>query len=413
MPPSGRIVAPHLSRPAAPADDAEVRKPFPLLTCSLLLLLALVFVGEQAGGLASGGDLAFSYPALIAIGGVSRDLVASGEWWRLAAAPLLHGGVSHLIGNGVVLLFAGMTLERLVGRGWLAGIFAASALGGVAGSVLLNSPAVVSVGASGAVMGLLAAMIACSFHIGAYEQRTRLRWIGARLMIPALIPFGGLAGVAVDYNAHLGGAAVGGLAGFILLVAWPETEARPSLRGAMAGLGLAGLALGAVGLLLAALHFPAYAARARDLVPASELPRTRAERAARSEDLVRRFPHDPQARLVQGLHLLDINDPAGAEAEIRRGLAEREVLARDLPPAVTWALQMELVGALLFENKKDEAIKAARPLVRQHLDGPQGGEGQAHVPPGRDMRRGVTGAGRGFRAPPANCSSPAWRCPRS
>ena len=59
-------------------------------------------------------------------GGVDNGQLASGEWWRLFSAPLLHGGPIHIALNGVALFFAGVVLENVIGRAWFAAVFAVS-----------------------------------------------------------------------------------------------------------------------------------------------------------------------------------------------------------------------------------------------------------------------------------------------
>jgi rhomboid protease GluP len=344
-------------------DEDEARKPFPYLTCAMLLVLTLIFVFEQASGFATGPDMALGPPALRALGGGSRDLVfGHGEWWRVLTAPLLHGSASHLLGNGVVLLFAGATLERLVGRAWLGAIFVVSASGGEAASLFLNDPQIVGVGASGAIMGLLAAVLACSLHFSAHEQAARLRWIGFRLLIPALIPFDAISGAATDYNAHMGGAAAGGLAAFVLLTVWPENDTPPGLKKVCTGLGAAGVVAAVVALVAAVFSYPAYAARAQALMPDVEVSTKGPDAAVRTLDLVQRYPHDPRVHLLRGDYLIRNSDGRGAEREARLGLAEREALSQDMPRGIAQGLQLELAASLLAQGRRSEALDAAQPI---------------------------------------------------
>jgi rhomboid protease GluP len=351
------------SAPTVDEAEAEARQPLPYLTCAILLVLTLIFVAEQASGFGVGADLALGMPALKALGGGGLDLVLRhGEWWRVITAPLLHASASHLIGNGVVLLFAGVTLERLVGRAWLGAIFVASALGGEAASLLLNAPEIVGVGASGAIMGLLAAVLACSLHFAAHDQAHRLRWVGFRLLIPALIPFDAISGAATDYNAHMGGAAAGGLAAFILLTVWPENGAPPGLKKVAAGIGVAGVIAAVVALISAAFSYPTYAARALALIPNIDVPTKGPEAEANTLDLVQRYPHDPRAHLFRASYLEGRSELVAADHEVGLGLAEREALARDMPPGVTYGLQLQHVVILLKQNRHAEAAAAAQPL---------------------------------------------------
>ena len=147
------------SRPEeVPAAPVQVQVQVPWVTLGMLAVLVAGFVGELVFGVAPiSGPLGPDIMTLVATGGLSRTLVQSGEWWRFFTAAFLHGDLVHLIMNGVALLLAGWTLEPLIGRAWLLALFVLGALGGSAMSFAWNDPNVVSVGASGAIMGLLAA----------------------------------------------------------------------------------------------------------------------------------------------------------------------------------------------------------------------------------------------------------------
>ena len=66
--------------------------------------------------------------------------------------------------NGFCLYLAGRVLETLVGRSWLVVIFLVGALGGSVASLLINPPNLLTVGASGAIMALFAAIFTLSFR---------------------------------------------------------------------------------------------------------------------------------------------------------------------------------------------------------------------------------------------------------
>ena len=335
----------------------------PYLTVGLATVLALVFVFEQTGGLAMGPGMTLHHFALVASGAMSHELVfGRGEWWRIFTAPLLHASLSHIVGNVIVMLFAALTLERLMGRAWLAATFVVSALGGVVGSLLMNPQQTSTVGASGAVMGLLAMVLASSLHYASHENAKRLRWIAFRLMIPSLIPY---AGSDTDYNGHLGGAVAGGLMGFALLVAWPEDEDRPRLSRLMAILGWTGLAMAVAAFALVATRHGTYIARGQPL--AGSLPNKGWANAAEVRDLTARYPHDPRVRLHSAHLYTEANNFVGAERELRLGLAEVEILDRDLPPAVRQTLRYLLVSSLLQQQRWADARREAAPLCDQPL----------------------------------------------
>src|SRR5271168_650506 len=148
-----------------PSDVERLFAAIPLLTFGLVVGLALIFALEQRLAFDVGPGGALGQESAVALGAASRDnAVGSGQIWRLFLAPLLHGSWSHLIGNCVAMALVGFLLEPIIGRGWFGLIFAASALGGMAGSMIGNPSWVTTVGASGAITGLIAAAFVMSFH---------------------------------------------------------------------------------------------------------------------------------------------------------------------------------------------------------------------------------------------------------
>ena len=187
-------------------DNATVAAPTTYwASITILALLAVIFTVEAA--LSSGAT--FNVSDLLAMGASNRALVAQGEWWRLVTASALHGGFAHFLLNGIALLMAGFVLERLVGRAWFVAIYCVSAFGGTLVSLALNPTSTVSVGASGAIMGLFAATVVCALRLPAEERNGALAR-SLRIMVPALLPTSSSGGMVVDYGAHFGGALFGG-----------------------------------------------------------------------------------------------------------------------------------------------------------------------------------------------------------
>ena len=161
----------------------------PFVTGGLIILLSLVFWMEISQAVDLASLLSPSRQDLIALGGVDGKLVfGAQEWWRAFTAPLLHGSLTHLLGNSIALFFAGIYLEPVIGAGWFTALFAIAALGGVAGSLALNDPDTVSVGASGAIMGLLIATLLCSSEILDTKRRLRMQLVAGRILVPSLLP---------------------------------------------------------------------------------------------------------------------------------------------------------------------------------------------------------------------------------
>jgi rhomboid protease GluP len=342
----------------------------PWLTFALLTALVVVFGCELGLGLDQPAGLAQpSVRTLMAMGASSRTLiVAGGEWYRMISAPFLHGGLIHLALNGFVLLWAGPTLEAVLGRVWFAAVYGVSAVAGVLVSLALNPPSVVSVGASGALMGMVACMLVVSFHFPAGPARAEMQSIALRVLVPSLIPIAtSVTGQHVDFGAHLGGVLGGALIGLILLGNWPEADRLPGLRWLAGAFAMAALAAVVVTTWLAANAF----LRARHeldlrgmLMPNSQLPRTDAEWKAQVESLATRYPHDPRLRLFRGAAMLEAGDFPGAERELRAGLADAETFKDLLPPRVEMLLRTNLAIALNDNRQKAEAKSVAEPVCR-------------------------------------------------
>jgi rhomboid protease GluP len=175
----------------------------PPVTLAILALLAAIFVAEVRMG------ALHSRESVIAMGALARERVAAGEHWRLLTAPWLHGGVDHLVGNGIALYILGMVCEAAFGRSQLFVLYVLSGLAGSSVSVLLSPGP--SVGASGAIFGLQGAAI-----VLLRRERERLlvrdRRVGFVLLIWAVYTIaGGLTEPLIDNGAHIGGAVGGAL----------------------------------------------------------------------------------------------------------------------------------------------------------------------------------------------------------
>jgi len=162
---------------------------FILITCVSIFALSLLF-----------GSFARSF-------GMFPAAIAQGEWWRLFTSTLLHGSILHLLFNMYALYWLGPQLERSLGHVRFAALYVLSALGGSVASYWFSPLNTLSVGASGAIFGLITATIV----IGR-ETRTDVSQLIVLLGINVVI---GFLQPGIDWRAHFGGAAVGALVAFI------------------------------------------------------------------------------------------------------------------------------------------------------------------------------------------------------
>lgn len=146
--------------------------------------------------------------------GLSRAGILSGQYYRFFTCMFLHAGLLHLASNGIYLYYFGVRAERLLGTGRFLVLYLVSGLCGGICSVLFGSGTGVSVGASGAIYGLLGAMLLLTKKRGARD--TGMNYSTMLLLAATAIAFGFLE-EGVDNFAHIGGF-LGGLIVFSLLL---------------------------------------------------------------------------------------------------------------------------------------------------------------------------------------------------
>lgn len=357
----------------APAPAVVIAPPSPpVLTIAILVVLFAVFAGEIVYGIGATTDmLQPTIATLVAFGGLSKDLVvSSGEYYRLLSAPFLHASAAHIGMNAFALFIAGRTMERLLGRAWFGALYAVGALCGSLLSIEINAPSVVSVGASGAIMSLFAAMLVISMHYPAGPIRSALRSNAIYVLIPSLLPLASAlqSHAKVDYAAHTGGAIAGVVMGLLMLAIWPRREPTPRLKPIAAAIGLAGIVALAYPVMSVVNGYQSVAFTTK-LIPGGQYPRTAAEMRARATQLIAQYPHDPRPRITRAAQLLDTGDFAGAEREARAGLADENLWRTDLSPQVGYGLRT-LLAVAVSGNSLEEAIETARPVCTALKDGP-------------------------------------------
>lgn len=365
--------------PAASAqpEDPWKRRSLPVVSWTLIALLVLIFFAEIVHTSDFVSPFSPSRRDLIALGGIDANLLFSAnEWWRLFTAPLLHASPSHIIGNSIALLFAGLILEPLIGGRWFAALFALSALGGSVGSVLQNDPNMVSVGASGGIMGLLAAAFFCSFLFDNSKQRRRMQVISLRILVPALLPAllpTAAIGDHVDYGAHVGGFTVGGAMGFVFNALLSDRESMP-FHGIAAGITATVCAVAAGAFLLVAQHRDFYLAQGKDLIPDGLLPKNIRSGADRSSDLVQRFPNDPRSHFYRAWDFIYQRDLSDADSELHVALENPATSSGNLPAQFAPLVKSTLALVLQGEGQQESARTMARDVCANKSVAPLGSE---------------------------------------
>jgi membrane associated rhomboid family serine protease len=134
--------------------------------------------------------------------------VAHGEWWRLFTAMFLHASFFHLAVNMYSLYFVGSIMEQVIGRWRFLLLYLASGLAGSAGALVL-SPLTPTVGASGAIFGVLGGLFILE----------RRRHIATGGQVAGLIVLNLVITFAFSSSISVGGHVGGLIGGMILMLA--------------------------------------------------------------------------------------------------------------------------------------------------------------------------------------------------
>ena len=151
------------------------------------------------------------------------------EFWRLATSVFVHGGLIHLVVNMWSLLMIGPLVERIFGHLAFTVLYLAAGIGGAIASATVP-PLRVSVGASGAICGILGGLLAFLVVHHRAIPPTVLRQL--RKNVFGVVIFMAVLGAVVpniDQAAHFGGLAVGFGSGLLLIGPWPVVPGRKRL----------------------------------------------------------------------------------------------------------------------------------------------------------------------------------------
>jgi membrane associated rhomboid family serine protease len=138
--------------------------------------------------------------------------VAEGDYWQLVTSVFTHVEVWHIGFNMLVLWVLGPQLELAVGRIRYLAIYLISGLAGSAAVMWLSDPIGLTLGASGAIFGLMGALLVIALKVHG-DVRGIATWIGVNLVLTFV-----LVG-SVSWQGHLGGLAGGIVTGAVVVYA--------------------------------------------------------------------------------------------------------------------------------------------------------------------------------------------------
>ena len=152
------------------------------------------------------------------VGGDTPELVdgvAHGAWWQVVSSTFTHIQVFHIVLNMIALYMFGPPLEQILGRLRFLTLYLVSGITGSAGVMLFSDAHGMTVGASGAIFGLLGAMAVIAVKTGGDVQGL-LSLLGINLLITFTVPM-------ISWQGHLGGLVGGALVALGMVYA-PRTQ---------------------------------------------------------------------------------------------------------------------------------------------------------------------------------------------
>ena len=185
----------------------KVFSPKKIIMTKLILLICVVMYIIL--GINSSNFLNIGINSLVDFGGNNLLLVQSGEIWRIISAAFLHVSLIHLLVNMYSLVIIGTQVETFIGKLKFLFIYLISAIVGSLLSLIFNEVNIVSVGASGAIFGLMGALLYFGYHYRLYLSEAIKNQIIPVIVLNLIL---GFMVSGVDNAAHIGGLIGGYLA---------------------------------------------------------------------------------------------------------------------------------------------------------------------------------------------------------
>lgn len=206
----------------------------PLLTQILIAVNVVVFILDQLIRVRTlGGDIGW----FTLHGGLFGPYVPT-EPWRLVTSGFLHSGLLHIGFNMYALYVIGRVLEPAIGRLRFGALYASSLLAGALGALLIE-PEALTVGASGAIFGMVGGLLLLARRRGADAVVKNLLFVLALNLVFTFTISN------ISKGGHLGGVLGGAVCGFVML----EIEKRTNDE------KVAAAAIGAIGVVSAVAAF--------------------------------------------------------------------------------------------------------------------------------------------------------------
>ena len=171
----------------------------PIITYAIIAICVILFV---ISGLLDKNFISFSPSLLVKMGASVGYLTKNGDYWRMLVSVFLHGGLVHIACNMYSLYVIGPQIESFYGKFKYLFIYLVSGISGCILSLAFSGDNIVSVGASGAIFGLLGSILYFGYHYRVYLGNVLKGQIAPIIILNLGIGFL-LSGI--DNFAHIGG----------------------------------------------------------------------------------------------------------------------------------------------------------------------------------------------------------------
>jgi len=156
---------------------------------------------------------------LLEYGALIPELLDNGYpyWWTLLTYAFLHGDFPHVLINSAFILAIGSGVARLTNGGMFLILFMLSALGGGIAIYAFAPPGSVTVGASGALTGLIGAAAVLLYRYRDVDPRARMMGAMVAIVVVMNLILAFTGGSGISWQGHLGGLIAGAIYGYAIM----------------------------------------------------------------------------------------------------------------------------------------------------------------------------------------------------
>ena len=191
--------------------DEVFKIKYPIVTYLLIAINVIIYFASVLAG---------SYNEILSKFAISAPLIRGGQYYRLLTGCFLHGNIFHLAFNCYALYVIGKQMESYLGKAKYLIVYLFSGISGALFSMIFGSPNALSIGASGAIFGLMGSMVYFGFHYRVFLGNVVKSQIIPLIVLNLVI---GFLSNGIDNAAHVGGLVGGMLSTMALGIKYKST----------------------------------------------------------------------------------------------------------------------------------------------------------------------------------------------